>query len=185
MKYFYILISASILLSSCSNPSGLSKNFNCNETNIKSPKVVLDYKRNFKLTIPTNWKTKLYFSEYESEIFTADTIKELTETFILVTSFNLGSLNFDTNFHQKKDSLLSRNDLELIKEGNQLFLSKSAYWYVSKGKKNGYTYHQFNLTLKQSENTYFNAYSEIYGDTLVNNRICETISILEKVEFLQ
>jgi len=185
MKNFIFSIVVTFLFLSCSNQSELSKKYACNVTEINNPNTITDFNKNFKLTISSNWKTTLYFNKFESEIFTADTLKQLTESFILGTSFNLGALNFNDDFYKKTDSILASNNLQLINSGKQSFQSKPTYWYVVKGVKNGFTYHQFNLTTKQSENTYFNAYSEIYGEDNITERICETISILEKIEFLQ
>jgi len=137
------------------------------------------------LLVPNNWKSKLYFSKNESEIFVADTIKQLTNSFILSTSFNSGEVIFDANFYKKTDSILALNNLQIINSGDEVFQSKPTFWYVAKGFKNGFTFHQFNLTSKRTEKTYFNASVQIYGDNNINNRICEAISILEKVEFLQ
>lgn len=185
MKRTVILVIATLLFLSCSNQSELSKIYACNVSKIENSKAVTDFNKNFKLIISNNWKTTLYFSKFESEIFTADTLRELTESFILGASFKLGTLNFDDDFYKKTDSILASNNLQLINSGKQSFQSKPTYWYVAKGSKNGFMYHQFNLTTKQSENTYFNAYSEIYGEDNISERICETISILEKIEFLK
>tara|TARA_R110001583_G_scaffold70457_2_gene199414 strand:+ start:22540 stop:23097 length:558 start_codon:yes stop_codon:yes gene_type:complete len=185
MKNNILFIPLLFLLIGCSNQSKLSENFNCGSTKIENAKIVTDFNKNFKLTISSSWNTKLYFSKFESEIFVADTLKELTESFILGTSFNTGSLNFDTDFYKKTDSILAENNLQILNTGNQLFQSKPAYWYLAKGSKNGYTYHQFSLTSKQSNNTYFNGYVDIYGNVNINERICEAISILEKIEFFQ
>ena len=185
MKYTIIFIVVTLLFSNCSKQSELSKKYNCTITKIEKSRTITDFNKNFILTIPTTWNTKLYFSEFESEIFTADTIKQLTESFILGASFNVGKLNFDDEFYKRTDSILTKNNLQIINSGEQSFQSKPTYWYIAKGFKNGFTYHKFNLTTKQSENSYFNAYSEIYGDSNINERICETISILEKIEFLQ
>jgi hypothetical protein len=38
--------------------------------------------------------------------------------------------------------------------------------------------------VKISDNTYFNAYSEIYGEENIEERICKSIAIIETVEFL-
>jgi len=185
MKNIFSFLVVIILLLSCSNPSKLQEKFTCKIAEVENLKIINDFNKNFKLSISNNWKTTLYFNKYESEIFAADTLKQLTESFILGTSFNLGVLNFDIDFHKKTDSILKQSNLEIINSGKDLFQSKQAYWYLAKGSKNGFTYHQFNLTAKLSENTYFNGYSEIYGDNNINERICETISILEKIEFLQ
>ncbi|WP_372792460.1 hypothetical protein [Lutibacter sp.] len=185
MRNIFSFLVIIILLLSCSNSSVLHKEFACSNSKIENPKVITDFNKNFKLSISNNWKTRLYFSEYESEIFAADTLKQLTESFILGTSFNFGALNFDANFYKKTDSILKQSNLEIVNSGKELFQSKQAYWYLAKGYKNGFTYHKFNLTAKLSENSYFNGYSEIYGDNNINERICETISILEKIEFLQ
>jgi len=77
------------------------------------------------------------------------------------------------------------NNLEKIKSGQILFQNKPALWYVVKGKKNGFPYHQFNLMVENTETTYFSVYSEIYGDKNIEERICESISIIDKIEFLQ
>lgn len=184
MKYSIISVVAFFLFLSCSKQSELSKKYNCKVIEIENPKTIIDFNKKFKLTTPSNWKTELYFSEFESEIFTADTIKQLTESFIFGASFNTGSFSLNDEFYKKTDSILVKNNLQIINSGTHSFQNKPTYWYVAKGLKNGFTYHQFNLTAKQSENTYFNAYSEIYGEDNINERICETISILEKVEFL-
>jgi len=185
MKYISILVIVFLLIISCSKQSDLSKKFDCKEVAYQNTQTVKDFKNNFKLVIPSSWKTNLYYNEFQSEVYSADTTKQLTETFILGASFNYGKAIFDTSFYKKTDSILAINDLTIIDSGNEKFKSKPTYWYLSKGLKNGYTYHQFNLTSIQSENTYFNAYAEIYGDNNLNERICETISILEKLEFLQ
>ncbi|MDF1517575.1 MAG: hypothetical protein RQ864_08990 [Lutibacter sp.] len=158
---------------------------NCNPTTYKNTKEITDFKKNFTLNIPTNWKTKLYFDNYQSEIFTADTIKQLSETYILAASFNFGTLNFNSDFHLRKDSVLTANNLKIIDSGNESFQSKPSFWYVSKGTKNNFDYHRFTVLTKISENIYFSAYTEIYGNANVDKRICESILLLESIHFLE
>ena len=185
MKYLVVYLLATLFFFSCSKQSEISKIFNCDTNEIENPKATVDFHKNFTLTTSSNWKTDLYFNEFQSEIFVADTTKQLTASFILIASFNQGVLNFDANFRNRIDSISKKENLQIINFGKQFFQSKPGYWYIAKGLKNGFTYHHFNLTIKQSDNTYFNAYSEIYGDNNIDERICETISLLEKVEFLQ
>ncbi len=185
MKKIYILFLTIAIISSCKNQSELSKEFNCDSAELGNLKPYLDFKNNFKLYIPNSWKTSKYYSETQSEIFTADTIKQLTESYILNTSYALGTVNFDASFYQKTDSIISQNNFEKIKSGKSTFIKLPSYWYVLKGQKNGFTYHQFNLIAKKSEVAYFSANVEIYGDVKINERICESISLLEKIEFLQ
>lgn len=180
---FYGLIF--LLISGCSKHSKIAKKMNCSPTTYKNTKQITDFNKNFTLAIPSDWKTELYFDNYQSEIFTADTIKQLSETFILVTSFNLGALNLDSDFHRRKDSVLNVNNLKITDSGNQSFQSKPSFWYVAKGTKNNFNYHRFTVLTKISENTYFSAYSEIYGDANIDKRICESISLLESIQFLE
>lgn len=185
MKKIYILFLTIIIILSCKKQSELSKEFNCNSTELGNLKPYLDFKNNFKLYVPTSWKTSKYYSETQSEIFTADTIKQLTESYILNTSYALGTVNFDASFYQKTDSIITQNNFEKIKSGKSTFIKSPSYWSVLKGQKNGFTYHQFNLIAKKSEVAYFAATVEIYGDIKIDERICESIALLEKIEFLQ
>ena len=174
-----------LLIMGCSKQSEIGKKMNCSTTTYKNTKEITDFNKNFTLSIPSNWKTELYLDNYQSEIFTADTLKQLSETYILAASFNLGTLNFDSDFHHRKDSVLNANNLKIIDSGNESFQKKPSFWYVSKGTKNNFDYHRFTVLTKISENTYFSAYSEIYGNTNVDERICESISLLESIRFLE
>lgn len=173
------------LILGCSNQSEIGKKMNCGTTTYKNTKEIADFNKNFTLDIPSNWKTKFYFDNYQSEIFTADTLKQLSETYILAASYNLGILNFDSDFHHRKDSVLSEKNLKIIDSGNESFKSKPSFWYISKGTKNNFDYHRFTVMTKLSENTYFSAYAEIYGNENVDKRICESISLLESIQFLE
>jgi len=182
-KLLSFLILVTILIA-CSNQSELSKKFKCENTNLEDAPSASDFNKNFRLNIATSWKKDLYYNNYQSELFAADTTKQLTETFILGTSFNLGELNFDKTFYQKSDSILKASNLQKLDFGNITFQSKPAFWYVAKGSKNNFKYQTFNLSVKLSENTYFNAFSEIYGEENIEERICKSIAIIETVEFL-
>lgn len=174
-----------LLILGCSKQSEIGKKMNCSPTTYKNTKQITDFNKNFTLNIPSNWKTELYFDNYQSEIITADTIKQLSDTFILSASFDMGALNFDSDFHRRKDSVLKVNNLKIIDSGSQTFQSKPSFWYVTKGTKNNFEYHRFTVLTKISENTYFSAYSEIYGNSNIDKRICESISLLESIQFLE
>ncbi|KUO66884.1 MAG: hypothetical protein APF83_08375 [Lutibacter sp. BRH_c52] len=185
MRNFAFYCFVFLLFSGCSNQSEIGKKMNCSATTYKNTKEITDFNKNFTLNIPSSWKTELYFDNYQSEVFTADTIKQLSETYILAASFNLGTLNFDNDFHHRKDSVLNANNLKIIDSGNESFQKKPSFWYISKGIKNNFDYHRFTVLTKISENTYFSAYSEIYGTTNIDERICESISLLESIQFLE
>ena len=185
MKSFLYIIALFFILISCKNQSELSKTFNCKTSNLSNSEVFTDFKQNFNITIPTNWNTELYYNEFQSEIFTADTTKQLSETYILDAAFNYGNLEFNDDFYNKTASILATSNLQKIKDGSIKFKSKPAYWYLVKGTKKGFNYNQFNLLIKLSKETYFTAYSEIYGTNNIDERICESITILNSIEFLQ
>jgi hypothetical protein len=183
-KYPTILLLSFILIS-CEKSPYLSSELDCDHQNYTDLKTYHDINKNFKLDIPSIWKTELYFSDYESEIFAADTTQQLTESYILDASYNSGRLNFDEVFYKNTDSISRLNNLSILNSGNESFQKKSTYWNILKGTKNRYPYHQFNLMVKLSRNSYFKGYSEIYGDSAVYVRICKSISIFESIEFLE
>lgn len=185
MRKTAFLILPFLILFSCSKKSELSKSFNCNSVEFKNTETVIDFNKNFRLSIPVSWKTELYYDKFTSEIFTADTTKQLSETFILDSSYNLGAVNFNSDFLAKNDSVATSKNYKIIKSETTTFQNKECYWYLLKGTKNNFPYHQYNFTLKLSENTYFNSYVEIYGEELIDERICQAISIIDGIEFLQ
>ncbi len=185
MKNSIVFIFVIFLFFGCKNQSELSETFKCKSSKLSNLETYSDFKQNFKISIPNNWNTELYYDEFQSEIFTADTTKQLSETYILDASFNYGNLEINKAFYLKTDSILAVSNLQKVKGETIQFKSKPAYWYLVSGTKKGFTYHQFNLMVKLSKETYFTAYSEIYGTDKVDERICESISLLDKIEFLQ
>lgn len=183
MKYLYLICFLSII--SCSNKLEIEKRFDCNVPKANNTKQFTDFKKNYKIKIPKHWKTSLYYNAIQSEIFTADTTKQLTESYILETSFNLGEVTFDKNFSKKIDSVLMADNLVLVSSGEEEFHKKPSVWYLSKGNKNGFTYHQLNLFTKLSKTNYFSTTTKVYGEHLINQRFCESISIQKTVTFLE
>jgi len=172
-------------LISCNKSSKLQTSFNCKSNNLSVFNTIKDFNRNFSINIPTIWKTNLYYTKNDSEIYAADTVKQLSKTFILGALYHQETIELNTSYLSKLDSVLFVNKLQKINSGNELFLGKPTYWYLVKGRKNGFPYHQFSMTIKISKNSFLNATSEIYGDQLVNERICESISIFKSLKFLE
>lgn len=185
MSRFFILYILLFVFISCSKPSELRREFSCESVHFKSVTQISDFNENFNIGVPNAWKTKLYYDNFTSEVFAADTIKQFSETYILSASYNLGEVNFNDAFFKRNDSLATSKNLKIIQSKNIQFQSKESYYYLLKGIKNDFTYHQFQLTVKLTDNSFFNSYIDVYGEVAVEDRICEAIAILDEIEFLQ
>lgn len=167
----------------CNKPNELAKQFNC-KSKLKLPSAaVYDYNKNFTISIPNNWKTELYFNKTDSDIYAADTTKQLTESFILNTSFTMGNLDFGTAFFSKIDSVLSTENMTKTNAFFSDFNNKKSYWYLIKGKKNGFVLTELNGYVYVSEKNYWRCSVAIYGENQINERTCEAIAVLQTVSF--
>jgi hypothetical protein len=184
MKHFLFILLI-IAVFSCKKPTKLEQKMNCSSSKIENLQTIKDFNKNFTIDIPKYWKTNYYYNNNTSEIYAADTILELTKSFIIGVSFQRGSLNLNEEYHKKTDSILTQNKLRKYASENEIFVNKPSYWYLVEGTKNGFTYHQLNILIKNFDKSYINATAEIYGDSLIDHRICSSISILKTIQFLE
>lgn len=183
MKFKFVIIFIFLtFLISCQKKSALDKSFNCNSSiaSLKT-KVIKDVKKNFRLHIPTNWKTKLYYDEFQSDIFSADTTKQLTQTYILDASWKMGNLEFNSEFEQK---IKENTQFEILNSKYEKFKGKNAYWYLSKGKNKGFDYQILKIFIKTGVDSYLEIYTEVYGDKNIKDRLCESIALINTIEFI-
>ena len=116
----------------CTKSTDFSKEFKCKLNSVEKSTGYLDFKNNFKLYVPSNWKIKKHYSELQSEIFCADTVKQLSETFILNASYNFGEIKLDNALIKQSDSLIKATYFEKSSSGLINFHEKPAYFYVVK-----------------------------------------------------
>jgi len=185
MKNILFIITTSLLFFSCSNQTKISKYFNCETTNFKNLEEVKDVKNLFSIEIPKTWKTNLYYDDLQSSIYTADTTKQLTESLLLDVTFINKSINFDTTFKlERAKEDLSKNLIK-IKSEETIFLEKPSYYTVSKGKKGKFDYQVCHVFIKVNEQNFILAKAEVYGDSLVNKRLCNAFELIKKIKNIQ
>jgi len=181
-KKLILLISASLLFFSCDKPSEISKSFNCEPSNFKNLEKVIDFKHLFSIEIPKNWKTNLYYDDFQSSIYTADTTKQLTESLLLDITFINKNINFDNPFKlQQEQENLSKNLIK-IKSEEIILIDKPCYYTISKGKKGIYDYQVGHFFIKTNKENFILAKAEVYGDSLVNKRFCKAFALIENIK---
>ena len=95
MKKLIVLIVLSTWIISCGK-STLKQEFNCESSTIPyETKELRDVLKKFRATVPKNWKTQLYYDEYQSQLYSADTTRGLTEAYIIDVSWHQGDLILD------------------------------------------------------------------------------------------
>ena len=179
------LIALFLLISfiSCANKSQISKDLNCNPKSYNNLEVVQDFKEKFSMVIPKTWKTNLYYDNNQTSIYTADTTENLTNTFTLDVTYVYNKLKFDQKFIQNfKNNLIDRQLLETTSYKLK-FQEKDAYYSRSLGMRGQFNYQIFNLFIKVDPDNYIVAKAEVYGDSLVNERFCNALSLLEKLTY--
>jgi len=185
MKAFLGLLLFSVLLISCKEQTLLEKEFNCKSSYaFDKLEKVDDINKKFSLKVPEKWATKLFYNEYETNIMSADSLKSFSNTYILDVSVILGDLELNNNFSAKViQELKDIEQLENLKFKFDKFKDLPSVWFLSKGKKGKYTYHYFQLFAKKNATEYFEISTKIYGDELIDERLCESIALIDKIEF--
>jgi hypothetical protein len=184
MKY-RILFLASLLSFSCTDTSEISEDFSCSNSAFNNLEMVDDIKNLFSIQLPTNWKINLYKDEVQSSIFTADTTKQLTETILLDVTFINNKINFDDAFLlQQEQENLVRNLIK-TKSKKITLLEKPSIYIIYKGKKGKFNYQTCHTFIKIDEKNIIFAKTEIYGDSLVNQRFCNSFSLIENIKINQ
>lgn len=184
MKHLLVIFTLLIGLSSCQK-NDLKNAFDCNSTtNFVNTKEFTDVLKHFKIKIPTNWNTELYYDEYQSEIYSADTTKQLTETYIIDITWHQGELVLNEEFEKKIAlNLEEKEQLKIIKSGLSEFKDLPCYFNLASGKQTGYTYHFLQIFLPYKTDEYYTFTTKIYGNEFVSERICSSLSLLENVKF--
>ena len=185
MKKIILLLIAISVISCQSNL--LDKEFKCEKTtNLSELKEYKDFLKNFKIDIPKNWRTSLYYDEYSSEIQSADTTKQLTKTYLLNISWNQGELNLDDNFaNSLNDSLRINEHLKVLKSGFGKFKSNPSYFNLSVGQHTGYPYQYLQVFIKTNVDQYIRLTSEVYGKDNIDERLCESIKVFNSIQFIE
>lgn len=184
---FQTILYLSILLifSTCKKSStDLSKLFSCEQTpSVSNLESVTDFKNNFSIQTPKHWNTKLYYDNVHSEIFAADTIKVLTDSFIMSYSARSSSLKIDEELKEKVLQKTKEHALKTIQEGFLTFKGHKSYGNLSEGTKKGMTYRIFQYYIKLKEDKYVLIKTEFYGAENFHSRFCESISLINQIQF--
>jgi hypothetical protein len=182
MRIVFKFLLASLLLFSCTKKSEISKDFNCSTSTFKNLEKIEDVKSLFSIDLPKDWKINLYQDEVQSSIFAADTTKQLTETVLLDVTFIRNEINFDDAFilQQEQENLAKGLIKTKIKEIT--LLEKPSIYIIYKGKKGTFNYQTCHTFIKLNEQNFIFAKTEIYGDSLVNQRFCNSFSLIENIK---
>ena len=170
-------------VASCNSKSVISKELDCKPESYSNLEKIEDVKKLFTVQFPDNWKTNLYYDKNQSSIFTADTTKQLKETMLLDITHISNQLKFDANFTKKFNSNLLKQQLEENSSGTLTFKDKEAYYSLATGIKRTFKYQILTLFIKLDEKNYINSTIEVFGDSLVNQRICKGINLVEKITY--
>lgn len=182
LKLITLLITLSLF--SCKKDI-LSSEFNCGSSSVSNTKETRDILKKFKLNIPVTWKKQLYYDEYKSQIYTADTTKQFTETYILDASWHQGELIFDESFNEKIKANLENEKLKVVKSGKSIFKEKETYYNLSKGMYRDYPYNLLQIFVKSGADEYLLFVTKVYGKEKIDERICESVSILNDLTILE
>jgi hypothetical protein len=186
MKYISTFTLLILTLFSCQKDT-IEDAFGCNTpSHFTNSKNYHDVLKKFNVDIPKNWKTELYFDEYQSEVYSADTTKQLSESYIIDIAWHQGSLVFNEDFEQKIIQNLNEIEhLEIVQSGYGKFVKYNSYYNLSVGKNSDITYHYLQIYLQYENDAYYIFTSKIYGDEFVNERICSSVSLFKNITFIE
>jgi len=160
--------------------------FDCNSSiHFSDTKEMKDVLKKFSIDVPVDWNSKLYYDEYKSKLYSADTTKNLSETYIIEITWHQGDLDLNEDFDLKViEALENKEDQNTLKSGFGKFKKHPAYYNLSTGENLDFNYFFLQVYLKTKPDEYFTLTTKIYGNEFVDERICESIAFFNEIKFL-
>ena len=127
----------------------------------------------------------LYFDNGQSSIYAADTSVNLSKSTLIDAAVVYAPIVIDSTF---KSTITNDNSFFGLKElqtDELQYLNKKSYYSLAKGVKGNFNYHILNVFTPLNSEKFLRIKTEIYGDTLVEQRLCFAIALLNKVELLR
>ncbi|MEX6625465.1 hypothetical protein [Tenacibaculum salmonis] len=182
MKYFSSIL-VLFLIISCNSSSELANDFSCENSN-----SYIDLQKNkdvrnlFSVKFPKKWKVNLYYDDAKTSIYAADTTVSVTKTILIDVTLVHNTIFIDKIFAQKITDDNKKMGLTELKTKNIQLFKKPSYYSYAEGKKGKYPYHILNTFTKINSDNFLHVKTEIYGDSLVEQRICNAIELIEKIQ---
>lgn len=174
------LICFVVLFVSCDKHThGLYKDLACQSTAPSNTFIKQDFQKNFAIQIPSDWKHSGFSDELQSSIMAADTVKQLTESYILDVAFKNGEITINQDFIETFNKQMP---YEVVYNAVEPFKEHASFWQVAKGAKQGYNYHVFQQVIKKNATSFIEIKIELYGDELVDERLCEALSLVHTLQ---
>ncbi|CAM1356879.1 hypothetical protein [Tenacibaculum halocynthiae] len=181
MKKLIALFLFSLFIS-CDS-SELKKDFNCSVgSNYSGLKKFDDFRNLFAIKLPKKWKVNLYYDNGQTSIYAADTTLSLTKTTLLDASIIHSPTFIDATFKQKVSADNTKMKLQEVKTKDFKLFNKDSYYSLAKGKKGKYPYHILNVFTKVNSDNFLHVKTEVYGDDLVDERICKAINLINEIQ---
>lgn len=183
-KIIILALTLVLSLNTSCKKNEFKQSFQCkSNVSFSNTKTYQDVLKHFKIDLPKSWKTNLYYDEYQSELYSADTTKLLSESYIIDISWHQGELYFNVDFEKKINDNLAKEKLEIINSGYGKFKNLPMYYVYSKGVNLKYDYHFAQVYVKYKPDEYYLFTTKFYGDKFINERLCTSFSLFEKIRF--
>ena len=186
MKKGILLVLCILFLMSCGK-NDLKSEFDCGSSTLNAEmKEYRDVLKKFRVAVPLHWKTQLYYDEFQSQLYSADTTKSINEAYIVDISWHQGELALDQYFDQTvKDTLAIKEQLSYLKSSLSKFQDRPSYWNLSKGKTGKHDYHFLQVYVKTAPDEYFTMSTKVIGNQDVEQRLCNAIALYQGMEFIE
>lgn len=144
-------------------------------------KTLRDVKNGFEINIGENWKRELYFDDYQSRIYAADTTKNYTSSFIVdITRFK-GKIIIEDAFKQQLvQTIQKKENHHIIKEGFVEFQNKKSYVVFSFEKKGIHQTYTLECYIPDGE-SYYLLISTINGSENLANNVLESLQVFNSL----
>lgn len=183
MKQLALILLIAVSIISCKKDD-LTSEFDCSNSSLSyEMKEYKDVLKKFKVNLPSNWKTQMYYDDFQSQISSADTTKSIKDTYILELTWHQGELNLDDSFAQTvADTLAKAANLKVTASKFTNFQEKPSFYSISEGKQGNYNLKNLQLYIKTEPDEYITLTTKVYGDENVNERFCEAIEITKNIQ---
>jgi len=189
IKFLFLFgIISSLVLQSCQDKPAkdISKTFECKtDTKLSNLEATKDFKNNFIISTPKHWNTKLYYDNRQSEIFSADTIKKLSDSYIMDFSVINSEIKIDNKLQEKVARKLQDNAMKTLQEKFYKFRDLDAYSNLSIGKSRELDLYVFQTYIKLSTEKHLLIKTEYYGKEGFDERFCESLAIIDQIKILK